>query len=287
MGVRGAKRHLKRLNAPKHWMLDKMGGVWAPKPSAGPHKSRECVPIIVLLRNRLKYALTYQEAKMIVKQRLVSVDGKPRTEMRYPAGFMGARRRRSSTRRRAARPAGPAPARVWRTVARGAGRIAHARRTPPRLRTAVSRARAGARHASPCSPRIPLHATSRARAARPAHPSRGARRCGLARQDQRALPPALRRARALRDPPHPGGGGQVQALQGEGLRARRQEGPVRGDARRPHDPLPGSRHLQGAARRRARAPPAALRGLLARSARCAPALRRHPLVAPALQRRAH
>lgn len=88
MGVRGAKRHLKRINAPKHWMLDKMGGVWAPKPSAGPHKTRECVPLIVLLRNRLKYALTYHEAKMIVKQRLVSVDGKARTDMRYPAGFM-------------------------------------------------------------------------------------------------------------------------------------------------------------------------------------------------------
>lgn len=98
MGVRGAKRHLKRLNAPKHWMLDKMGGVWAPKPSAGPHKTRECVPLIVLLRNRLKYALTYHEAKMIVKQRLVSVDGKPRTEMRYPAGFMGAQLRPHSNR---------------------------------------------------------------------------------------------------------------------------------------------------------------------------------------------
>lgn len=94
MGVRGAKRHLKRINAPKHWMLDKLGGVWAPKPSAGPHKSRECVPLIVLIRNRLKYALTYHEAKMIVKQRLVSVDGKARTEMRYPAGFMGAHKER-------------------------------------------------------------------------------------------------------------------------------------------------------------------------------------------------
>jgi len=88
MGVRGAKRHLKRINAPKHWMLDKLGGVWAPKPAAGPHKTRDCVPLIVLLRNRLKYAVTYHEAKMIVKQRLVAVDGKARTEMRYPAGFM-------------------------------------------------------------------------------------------------------------------------------------------------------------------------------------------------------
>ena len=26
--VRGPKKHLKRLNAPKHWMLDKLGGIF-------------------------------------------------------------------------------------------------------------------------------------------------------------------------------------------------------------------------------------------------------------------
>ena len=26
--VRGPKKHMKRLNAPKHWMLDKLGGVF-------------------------------------------------------------------------------------------------------------------------------------------------------------------------------------------------------------------------------------------------------------------
>ncbi len=51
---RGPKKHLKRLNAPSHWMLDKLGGVFAPKPSPGPHKQRECLPLTVLLRNRLK-----------------------------------------------------------------------------------------------------------------------------------------------------------------------------------------------------------------------------------------
>ena len=82
-------KHLKRINAPKHWLLDKLSGVWvssnyiiwylhiygkdsqqnqnilytnyeiqAPRPSPGPHKLRECLPIIVMLRNRLKYALT-------------------------------------------------------------------------------------------------------------------------------------------------------------------------------------------------------------------------------------
>jgi small subunit ribosomal protein S4e len=86
--VRGPRKHLKRLNAPHHWMLDKLGGVFAPKPVAGPHKFRESLPLILLLRNRLKYALTKKEVKYIMKQRAIKVDGKVRTESRYPAGFM-------------------------------------------------------------------------------------------------------------------------------------------------------------------------------------------------------
>ena len=80
---------MKRLYAPKHWMLDKLSGVFAPKPSSGPHKSRESLPTVVFLRNRLKYALTYTEAKKICAQRLIKIDGKVRTDMTYPAGFMG------------------------------------------------------------------------------------------------------------------------------------------------------------------------------------------------------
>merc|ERR1712226_537361 len=86
--ARGPKKHLKRLNAPKHWMLDKLGGVFAPKPTAGPHKSRECLPLILILRNRLKYALNGQEANAILQQRLIKVDSKVRTDKTYPCGFM-------------------------------------------------------------------------------------------------------------------------------------------------------------------------------------------------------
>ena len=50
---------------------------------------RECLPLILFVRNRLKYALTYNEARMIMKQRLIKVDGKVRTDMNFPAGFMG------------------------------------------------------------------------------------------------------------------------------------------------------------------------------------------------------
>lgn len=86
--ARGPKKHLKRLAAPKHWMLSKLGGKFAPRPSQGPHKLRECVPLLVLLRNRLKYALNYNESTKILMQRLIKVDGKIRTDKKFPAGFM-------------------------------------------------------------------------------------------------------------------------------------------------------------------------------------------------------
>lgn len=70
-------------------MLAKLGGVFAPRPSTGPHKLRESLPLIIFLRNRLKFALNGQEVKKILMQRLVKVDGKVRTDSNYPCGFMG------------------------------------------------------------------------------------------------------------------------------------------------------------------------------------------------------
>ena len=70
-------------------MLSKLGGIWAPKPSAGPHKQRECLPVSIILRNRLKLALSRKESMAIVMNKLVKVDKKIRTDLNYPAGFMG------------------------------------------------------------------------------------------------------------------------------------------------------------------------------------------------------
>merc|ERR1711993_166970 len=85
---RGPQKHMKRLAAPKSWMLDKLGGVYSCRPSSGPHRLRECMPISIFLRNRLKYALTAKEVSTIMKQRLIKIDGKTRTDPRFPSGFM-------------------------------------------------------------------------------------------------------------------------------------------------------------------------------------------------------
>jgi hypothetical protein len=61
----------------------------APRPSTGPHKLRESMPLVVLLRERLKYALTRKEVTAIVQQRLIQVDGKVRTDDNFPVGYQG------------------------------------------------------------------------------------------------------------------------------------------------------------------------------------------------------
>ena len=53
-----------------------------------PHFLGESMPISIFLRNRLKYALTAKEVQTIMKQRLIKIDGKVRTDARFPAGFM-------------------------------------------------------------------------------------------------------------------------------------------------------------------------------------------------------
>ncbi|CAN0496183.1 unnamed protein product, partial [Scytosiphon promiscuus] len=43
------------------------------QPSPGPHLNRECLPLVIIIRNRLKYALTMSEANMICMQKLIKV----------------------------------------------------------------------------------------------------------------------------------------------------------------------------------------------------------------------
>jgi len=90
MGYKGQRKIIKRVAAPKMWYLGKLKGVYATRPSAGPHKLRECIPLSVLLQNRLKYALTRDESRRITndKEGLIKVDGKIRRNFRFPLGQM-------------------------------------------------------------------------------------------------------------------------------------------------------------------------------------------------------
>lgn len=89
--ARGPKKHLKRIRAPKSWMMDKMGGVFATRPCQGPHKLRDSMPLHIILQRKLGYALGYKEAYKILKDKdnEVKIDGKVRRNFKFPVGLMG------------------------------------------------------------------------------------------------------------------------------------------------------------------------------------------------------
>jgi len=88
LGKKGGSRHLKRKPAPKHWSIPRKKFVWAVKPKPGPHPISKCLPLILIMRDILGFAKTRAEAKKIISQGKVLVDGKVRKEELYPAGLM-------------------------------------------------------------------------------------------------------------------------------------------------------------------------------------------------------
>jgi len=88
--ARGPKKHLKRIRAPKSWMLDRLGGVFTTRPSQGPHKLKESIPLHILLKNKLGYSLNNRETIRILKDKNneVKIDGKVRRDPKFPVGLM-------------------------------------------------------------------------------------------------------------------------------------------------------------------------------------------------------
>jgi len=89
MAKRGGTKHLKRIASPKAVPVhDRKARTWMTKHMPGPHPKRSSVPLGVLLRDVLKLATTLREVRRILARRLVQVDGKPRTEEKFPVGLM-------------------------------------------------------------------------------------------------------------------------------------------------------------------------------------------------------
>ncbi|MDI6806934.1 MAG: 30S ribosomal protein S4e [Candidatus Aenigmarchaeota archaeon] len=79
---------LKRLLAPAYWKVGKKVAYWVITPSPGPHKKFESIPLGIIVRDILKLVESYREAKKIIKQGEILVDGKPRKSHNYPVGLM-------------------------------------------------------------------------------------------------------------------------------------------------------------------------------------------------------
>lgn len=88
MARKGGSTGLKRKPAPKFWPIHRKEFFWVVRPSPGPHSLRNCLPLTIVLRDILGFAKTRKEAKTIVSQGKVYVDGKVRREDHFPVGLM-------------------------------------------------------------------------------------------------------------------------------------------------------------------------------------------------------
>lgn len=88
MAKMGSRKHLKRYKAPKHWPIHPKENKWTVKPNAGPHAIEESLPLLLVVRDILGVADNSREAKRIINNGDILVDGRARKDYKYPVGFM-------------------------------------------------------------------------------------------------------------------------------------------------------------------------------------------------------
>ena len=82
------KKHLKRLSAPRSWSTPRKTDFWIVRPSPGPHAIGESVPLGSILRDMLKLCDSAREARHILNNRGVLIDGRVVTDPKFPVGLM-------------------------------------------------------------------------------------------------------------------------------------------------------------------------------------------------------
>ncbi|AFZ71088.1 ribosomal protein S4E [Caldisphaera lagunensis DSM 15908] len=88
MGNMGGTRSIKGIAAPPFWPIERKLRPWTPKPSPGPHNAEQSLPLLVVLRDMLKYAETGKEAIKIINENKIKVDGRVVNDYKYPLSVM-------------------------------------------------------------------------------------------------------------------------------------------------------------------------------------------------------
>lgn len=83
-----AKRHIKRIAAPKRWEIRKKTSKFIAKPNPGAHRLEEGVSLRVVFKEMLKRAITSKEAKKILHNNEILVDKTRRKDSKFIMGFM-------------------------------------------------------------------------------------------------------------------------------------------------------------------------------------------------------
>jgi len=88
MAIKGGRKHIKKLAAPKAWSILRKDHVWTTKSAAGKHSIEKSMPIVTVIRDMLGYADSHKEAKKIIKNKEILIDGVVVREPKCSVGFM-------------------------------------------------------------------------------------------------------------------------------------------------------------------------------------------------------
>jgi len=81
------KNHLKRIPAPKTWIIDRKAKVFTIRPRPGAHALSNGLALGTIIRDELKLASTLTETKKVLINNEILVDGKRRKDYRFIIGL--------------------------------------------------------------------------------------------------------------------------------------------------------------------------------------------------------
>ena len=80
-------RHQKRVASPTSWPVQKKTHAWVVGANAGSHSMETGIPLLVVVRDMLKIANNSKEAKRIINEGNILIDGLARKDYKYMAGL--------------------------------------------------------------------------------------------------------------------------------------------------------------------------------------------------------
>lgn len=79
---------LKRRASPRTWTIPRKGTKWVKRPAPGPHAQDQSMPLLLILRDVRKLARSAREARILLRDGKVKVDGKVVKDLSRGLGLM-------------------------------------------------------------------------------------------------------------------------------------------------------------------------------------------------------
>lgn len=88
MARKGGSRHIKSFEAPAFWPILRKAYKWTVKTSPGPHPINRSLPLLIVVRDFMGLAETSGEARKIIAEGNIKIDGRVRKDYKFPVGIM-------------------------------------------------------------------------------------------------------------------------------------------------------------------------------------------------------